>query len=180
MINLTMKEYMSCSNPLEYNFLINSKPKDFYGVYSSDINNMTYEQVKSVARTLRNIKTWNDISNVFETVFNINKQEFLLGKVTDFFSAKNYVIQKFKEIAEKESKLLSNITKDSVLWDHAGGKKLNKFSDILPLTELGKIYGIYPFELKDYKYKEILLLLTIETTQKHVDTEFNKLKYGRS
>lgn len=174
MRNLTLEEYISCSEVSEYSPLQYMKPSESFGKYKSDIENMTYEQVKGVVRTLRKLDSWNDIKDIFETVYQIDEQQFLNSYVKDFFAAKNFIIEKFKQIVETEYKLLKSINKNYGKWIAAGGERLNRFSDVLPLNQLGKIYGIYPFELKDYKYKEILLLLTIEKEQSEIEQKMHE------
>ena len=127
-------------------------------------------------RVVSKLKSWKDIRDVFETCFKINESEFNNGLGTDFLQAKNYIVKTFNKLVENERKLLASISKDSLLWESAGGKRLDIFSDVLPLNQLGKIYGIYPFELKNYKYKEILLLLTIEKEQNEIERKFHELK----
>jgi len=176
MTNITIKEYTELKDVSEYDVLVFLKPKPIFGVHEMDVRKMTYEEVKSVTRTLRNFKDWNSVKNVFETCFKIDALTFWSGSIVDYFKAKNYIVKTFSDLLEREQKLLQSISKDSVLWEAAGGKRLDKFSDVLPLNQLGKIYGIYPFELKDYLYEEILLLLTIETVQNQVENKFNELK----
>lgn len=166
---------MKSANALDYSPLKFLEPVNCYGVYKSKVKDLTYEQVKSVIRTIRNIKTWKDISDIFETVFGITNEQFLEGKVTYFFAAKNYVIKEFERIVKTENKLLSSISKNHGKWIAAGGERLNRFGDILPLNQLGKIYGVYPFELKDYKYTEILMLLTIEKEQNEVERKMSEM-----
>ena len=113
---------------------------------------------------------------MFTTCFNITEEQFYNGKILDFFSAKKYVVKYFQDLLQKESKLLSSISIDSAKWIAAGGDKLNRFSDILPINQLGKIYGIYPFELGNYKYFEIITLLTIEKEQNEIERRMHEMK----
>lgn len=176
MINITIKEYATSTKQSLYTPLENCVPKPEFGVHVMDVKQMSYEDVKAVIRTLRNFKNWNSIKDVFETCFKIDEDAFWSGKILDFFIAKNYIIETFKKLVEREKKLLQSISKDSVLWEAAGGNRLDKYGDVLPLNQLGKIYGIYPFELKDYKYYDILTLLSLEKDQSEVERRFHELK----
>lgn len=175
MKNITLHEYVRLKDVTPYNALQFLKPKPTYGVHVMNVNDMTYEEVKAVTRRLRTFKGFEDIKDIFETCFKIDEQTFWNGKVTHFFQARNYIVETFKKLLERERKLLTSVSKNSILWEQAGGNRLDKWSDVLPINQLGKIYGIYPFELSQYKYKEILTLLTVEKEQREVEEKFNEL-----
>ncbi len=102
---------------------------------------------------------------------------FWSGKVVEFFEARNFIIAEFKKLIEQEQKMLSSVDPvNSLLWKQAGGDKLNRFGGILPLNQLGKLYGQFPFDLQNRKYMEIFLLLTIEKESGEIQTKFSKLK----
>jgi len=175
MRNITIKEYMKSANAIDYSPLQFLEPYKSFGSHEAKITDLTYEEVKSVVRTLKKLRTWNDVADVFETVFKIDREQFFNGRILDFFSARNYIVKEFKRIVKTENRLLQSITKDYGKWVAAGGEKLNRFSDVIPLNQLGKIYGVYPFDLKDYKYTEILTLLVIEKEQGEVDRKMNEM-----
>lgn len=177
MKNITIEEYAGLEDTSQYFFLKDMLPSDMFGCYQMNVSQMSYEKVKGVMRTLSKFSNWEDAKDIFETCFDIDAETFWNGKITDFFAAKNYIVITFKNLLEREKKLLSSISKDSALWEAAGGNKMNRFSEILPLTQLGKIYGIYPFELKDMKYHEIIMLLSKETVESSVMERFYELKY---
>jgi hypothetical protein len=80
---------------------------------------------------------------------------------------------------KKESDLLNSISADIGIWQQAGGDSLNEFSDVLPLSQLAKIYGGYPFDYGQKKYVEIVYLLRMNNVQSQVENEYQKLKNGR-
>ena len=47
----------------------------------------------------------------------------------------------------------------------------------MPLVQLGEIYSIYPYDLKNKPYNEILTLLVLHKEKAEVQNEYNKLKY---
>ncbi len=176
MKNLTVAEYIKKGEPSEYNFLKYLNPNNSYLDRQLNVQDLTYEEVKAVLRTLQNINTWEDISNVFETCFKISKNQFSRGLLTEFFSAKFYILETFKKIAENENKLLSSVSADSMKWKAAGGNRLDKYSDVLSVNQLGKIYGIFPMDLGKRKYFDILTLLTVEKELKEIEAIYNKMK----
>lgn len=176
MINITLREYVNSKDVSQYEFLEHSKPRNKYFNKELNVSLLTYGEVKAVMRTLRKMKSINDIKDIFETCFKIDENEFYSGLITEYFSAKNYVIQTFKELLEREIKLLKSFSGDSALWEAAGGNKLNKHSDVLPINQLGKIYSLYPFDLEHKKYQEILYLMVVEKDQNEVEKKFHELK----
>lgn len=177
MTNITIEEYAGLKDTSKYYFLKDMLPKDTFGCYQMNVGQMSYEQVKGVMRTLSKFESWKDAKDIFETCFGIDEETFWNGKITDFFSAKNYIVSTFKKLMDNETRLLKSISKDSVLWEAAGGNKMNKYSDILPIRQLGKMFGLYPFELSEKRYLEILKLLEIETVETPIMEQFYKLKY---
>lgn len=176
MTNITVKEYFSLEDSSKYNFLEHSLPSSKFGAFDFDINKLSYKKVKGVMRTLRGFESVKDVKDIFETCYDITENEFFNSKIVDYFPAKNYIVKEFANMLEREHKLLSSLSGDALIWEAAGGKRLNRFSDILPINQLGKIYGIYPFELQDYKYIDILTLLTIEKEQTEIEKRFNEIK----
>ena len=175
MKNHTLKYYVQRN--LNYTTLQHIKGEPEYAGKRLEINEMTYEDVKSVMRYLGKVQSWDIIKDIFETCFKINEEEFWQGKIVDFFKARNYIIQEFTNLLNLEKKLLTSIqTIDEMLWQEAGGDRLNKFSDIMPLMQLGEVYSLYPFDLKDKKYQEILLILTAIKERNEVNRAYDKLK----
>lgn len=176
MINITLKQYISLEDTTTYDFLEHIKPSNRYVGKELNVSDMTYGEVKAVMRTLRKMKSIDDIKNIFETCFKISENEFYSGLITEYFSAKNFIIKTFKDLLDKEIKLLKSISGDSALWEASGGNKLNKHSDVLAINQLAKIYGLYPFELESKKYQEILYLMVVEKELGEVQKRFDKLK----
>jgi hypothetical protein len=61
----------------------------------------------------------------------------------------------------------------------AGGARLNKFSNLMPLVQLGEIYHIYPYKLQNKVYNEILTLLVLHKEKAEVSEAYSKLKQKR-
>jgi len=175
MKNHKLKTYIK--KQLNYSPLQTIAPEPFYNGYEMKISDLTFEEVKVVMRELSKPSTWITISNIFETCFRMPEKDFYEGRVLDYFKARNYIVKTFNRLIETEIKLLSSLQDlDSAIWEQAGGKRLNRHGAVLSINQLGKIYGIYPFDLKDKKYQEILLLLTIEKEQREIQKKYDKLK----
>jgi hypothetical protein len=99
--------------------------------------------------------------------------------ITKYFQLKKYLSDYFVILHKKESDLLNSISADIGIWQQAGGDSLNEFSDVLPLSQLAKIYGGYPFDYGEKKYIEIIYLLRMNNVQSQVENEYQKLKSKR-
>ena len=178
MRNYTLKTYVK--NKEKYGVLEHVIGKPEYNGKTIDIDELTFAEVKFVMKGLGEITTWDSIKEIFKNCFQIEDdldKWFWSGKVVEFFEARNFIIAEFKKLIEQEQKLLRSIDPvNSLLWKQAGGDKLNRFGGILPLNQLGKLYSVYPFDLQNRKYLEILLLLTIEKESGEIQTKFSKLK----
>ena len=57
----------------------------------------------------------------------------------------------------------------------AGADRLKPYNDTLPLVQLGKLFGQYPFYLGRKPYGEIFSLLAQTKTQNEVENDYQKL-----
>lgn len=176
----TVNEYKTGSYFADLYFILNMKPKETFQGSNVDINQLTYSEVKSVIRYLDRISKLNILKSidlgkdVIETCFKVDSLAFNSALITDYISTMKYLELFFIDIQKKESALLSSFNADTVKWLNAGGDKLDVHSDVLPLVQLGKIYGQYPYELQQRKYVEILKLLKIEIDLRNVDIKMSK------
>lgn len=180
MKQITVTEYLKLPDlkRLEYDMILTSlKAKE---LLKMDINALTYNEVKSIFKILQKAKHPDDIQNVFEYAFKINADAFYNLPITKYFQLKKYISEYFVNLHKKEHDLLNSISADIGIWEQAGGSSLNEFSDILPLSQLAKIYGGYPFDYGQKKYVEIIYLLRMNNVQSQVENEYQKIKNGRS
>lgn len=96
--------------------------------------------------------------------------------VTEYFSARKFMLAEFERIIITENKLLATQSTDSHLWEMAGADKLKPYSDTLPLLQLGRLLGQYPFDLGRKPYSEIFNLLAQTKTQNEVEAAYRKLQ----
>lgn len=143
-----------------------------------DIAQMPYANVKYCIRLLPKVSDWDGVRQLFEICFDIDEKSFWKATVTEYFSAKKFMLNELQRIIKTENKLLSTMSTDSHLWDMAGADKLKPHSDTLPLLQLGKLLGQYPFDLGRRPYGEIFSLLAQTKTQNEVETEYRKLVKG--
>lgn len=175
MKQITVAQYLKLTpeQRLQYDVLLPSlKAKELIKI---DINNLTYNEVKSIFKLINNPKDFSDVQKVFEYACKIKPFEFQNIPITDFFQIKKYISDYFVILHKKESDLLNSISADIGVWEMAGGERLNEFSDVLPLSQLAKIYGGYPFDYGNKKYVEIIYLLRMNKVQGEVENEYQKL-----
>lgn len=175
MKNLKLKDYLYQGE--RYSALEYIEPNSSYNGKVMNTDTLTYKDVKTSVNLLSNISNWDDMEKLFKTCFKVESGDwFLNGRVKEYYEARNYIIKEFKRLVELEEKLLKSIGNvNKTLWKQAGGDKLNRFGGILSLNQLGKIYGVYPFDLENKPFMEILLLLTIEKEQREIEVKYSEL-----
>lgn len=179
MKNITLKHYTRLKYTLQYDLILEHlKPKNNFGGKQMNIHTMPYANVKYCIRLLPKISDWNGIRQLFEICFDIDEKTFWKAPITDFFAARKFVVEEFARIIAIENKLLATMSTDSHLWDMAGADKLKPYSDTLPLLQLGKQFGQYPFDLGRKPYGEIFSLLAQTKAQNEVENEYRKLVSG--
>ena len=177
MDKLTIKQYSKLLDTLEYDLILNAlKPLNKFCNSKLDFNKITYRNVRSLFYLSNNGKTLDDMCEMFIIAFDIDKETFWNASIEEYFSAKNFIVKYLKDTQEKEAKLLNSIDADAGLWKQAGGESLNVFSDLMPLVQLGEIYSIYPYDMQDRPYNEILTLLVLHSKKAKVEARFNELK----
>jgi hypothetical protein len=141
-----------------------------------DINNLSYNEVRNIFKRLSTASEVEDVFKIFEMALNIDKAQFYQLPLQKFFQIKKYLNDYFVNLQKKETQLLQTISEDIGVWEQAGGDALNEFGDVLPLSQLAKIYGGYPFDYGEKKYIEIIYLLRMNNVQSKVEAEYQKLK----
>lgn len=175
MKNINLLEYFNKKNTIEYDFILkNLKPKNLFLGGSINFNKLTYQDVIICFDLISKIESKESLSDLFSLAYNVT--DFYSASIDEFFSAKNYLLKAFSDLKEKQINLLNSIDSDSQLWGMAGGKKLNKFNDLMPLVQLGEIYGIFPHDLKTRPYNEIFVLLVLHKEKNEVTNAYSKLK----
>jgi hypothetical protein len=176
MKQITVREYIELSpeKQLPYTTLFTSlKEKPLLKI---KINELSYNEVRSLFKKLSVSSEIEDVKYIFVNALKIDELEFYLLPLQNFFQIKKYISNYFVNLQKKEVQLLQSVNEDTGVWDMAGGERLNEFSDILPLSQLAKIYGGYPFDYGTKKYVEIIYLLRMNNVQGQVEAEYQKLK----
>jgi hypothetical protein len=179
MKQLTVSQYLKLNDTerLNYDVLLPAlKAKEWFKI---EINTLTYNEVKSIYKLLSKAKDIKDVYKAFEYAFKIREDQFYDLPITKYFQLKKYLSDYFVILHKKESDLLNSVSADIGVWQQAGGDSLNEFSDVLPLSQLAKIYGGYPFDYGEKKYIEIIYLLRMNNVQSQVENEYQKLKSKR-
>ena len=176
MKNLTLKQYTALATTREYDLILpHLYPKNSFAGRQMNIGQMPYANVKYCIRLLPKVNSWQGIQQLFEICFDVNESTFWNAPVTDYFAAKKFLIAEFERTIITENQLLATQSTDSHLWHMASADKLKPYGDTLPLIQLGKLFGQYPFDLGRKPYSEIFSLLAQTKTQNEVEGEYQKL-----
>ena len=173
MKQINVKEFLKLpiSEQIEYTTILDlCKPKELLSV---KISELSYNDVKQIFKQLS--KPNCDIEFVFTTALKISKDEFFTLPIQNYFQIKKYIETFFVSLKQNEITLLQSIDANIGIWEMAGGNDLNEFADVLPLSQLAKIYGGYPFEYGEKNYIEIIYLLRMNNKQSQVENEYQKL-----
>jgi hypothetical protein len=141
-----------------------------------NINELSYNDVRNLYKKLSKSTEIETVKSIFETAFKINEDDFYNLPLQNYFQLKKYLSNYFVNLQKKETLLLKSVNNDDGVWELAGGEMLNEFGDILPLSQLAKIYGGYPFDYGKQKYVEIIYLLRMNNVQGQVENEYQKIK----
>ena len=176
MKQITVREYtqLSPDKQLPYITLFTSlKEKPLLTI---KINDLTYNDVRNIFKMLSVSSEVEDIKTIFVDALQIDELDFYSLPLQNFFQIKKYISNYFVNLQRKETQLLQSVNEDTGVWEMAGGERLNEFADILPLSQLAKIYGGYPFDYGMKKYVEIIYLLRMNNVQGQVEKEYQKYK----
>jgi hypothetical protein len=176
MKQITVREYteLTPDKQLPYITLFTSlKEKSLLKI---KINELSYNEVRNLFKKLSVSSEIEDVKTIFLDALKIDELQFYELPLQHFFQIKKYISNYFVNLQKKEVQLLQSVNEDTAVWDMAGGERLNEFADILPLSQLAKIYGGYPFDYGQKKYVEIIYLLRMNNIQGQIETEYQKLK----
>jgi hypothetical protein len=174
MTNTTLKEFLKLpiAKQISYTTILQHiKAKELIKI---PITELTYNDIKIIFKEFQ--KENPNIELIFCKSLNILKENYLSLPIVSYFQLKNYIEKYFIKLKENEVKLLQSINADTGIWEMAGGNDLNEFSDVLPLSQLAKIYGGYPFNYGKKSYIEIIYLLRMNNKQAQIEQEYQKLK----
>jgi len=176
MKNITLKQYTALKDTSQYDaILTHLQPKNNFGGSQMNIAQMPYANVKYCIRLLPKVSSWDGIKQLFEICFDVPEKAFWSTRIVDYFAARKFMIAEFERVIATENKLLATQSTDNHLWEMAGADKLKPYSDTLPLLQLGKLLGQYPFDLGRKPYSEIFNLLAQTKMQNEVEAQYQKL-----
>jgi len=179
MKNLTLRQYTRLPDATAYDSILQHlKPKNTFAKKQMDINAMPYANVKYCISLLPKVSGWDGIQQLFEICYGVTEKEFWRARIVEYYAARKFMINEFTRVIATEAKLLNTLSTDSHLWHMAGADRLKPFCDTLPLVQLGRHFGQYPFDLGRKPYSEIFSLLAQLKTQNEVEAEYSKLSRG--
>lgn len=153
------------------------KPKNKFCGKVMDVQDLPFINTRRAFMILRNGQDWNSLCDLFCVSFLVKPDQFWDSDIVQYYHARNFLIQEWKRVFDTENRLLADSEpKDADKWRRAGAEKLNKYSDVLPLDKLGQRYGIYPFDLGNKPYSEILYLIALSTEEGRVNYKYQTLK----
>ncbi|WP_294822647.1 hypothetical protein [uncultured Flavobacterium sp.] len=180
MKNITIKKYTTLASTAPYDLLLEHlQASNSFAGRSMEIRKMPYSNVKYCIRLASGIASWDNVQQLFAICFDVDERAFWNARVTEYFPARKYLIKQLQAVVDGEAKQLSGTATDGHLWDLAGAGRLSPFSDTLPLVQLGRQLGQYPFDLGRKPYGEIMSLLVQVKVQNEVETEYQKLMQKR-
>lgn len=176
MKNITLQKYTRLKDTLHYDALLEHlKPHNSFAGRQMNVNAMPYANVKYCIRLLPKINSWEGIKQLFDICYEVPDKAFWKASITEYFSARKFIFAEFERVITTESKVFASQNTDSHLWEMAGADRLKPYSDTLPLVQLGKLLGQYPFDLGRRPYSEIFSLLAQTKTQNEVESAYQKL-----
>lgn len=176
MKNLTLTQYARLPDTSGYDALLDHlKPRNSFGGKTMETSAMPYANVKYAIRMLRNLNSWEQICSLFAICYGVDEKTFWRSRIAEYFPARRFLLQELERIIMTEAKLLDTQSTDAHLWHMAGADRLTPYSDTLPLLQLGKLFGQYPYDLGRRPYGEIFSLLAQTKAQNEVETEYQKL-----
>lgn len=176
MKNITLKQYSSLKDTSQYDAVLpHLNPKNSFAGREMSLHTIPYSNVKYCIRLLPKINSWDGVAELFSICFEVDNITFWSARITEYFTARNYIVAAFEKLIANENKLLSGSNTNSHIWEMAGADKLKPYSDTLPLLQLGKLLGQYPYDLGRRPYGEIFSLLAQTKTQNEVEQEYGKL-----
>jgi hypothetical protein len=175
--NIKLKELVASKDYSKYDSVlhfINLKNK--FIEKESNIETMPYINVRYCIKLLTKIEKWENICELFCLCFDIKNDYFWESDLINYYQARNYLLKEFKNIVETEQKMLSSsFDKDTLRWELAGIKRLEPYSDYLPLDRIGQRYSINPMELGRKPYSEVFYLQCMIKTDNEILKAFNEI-----
>ena len=177
MYNITVKKYSRLKSTLNYDMVLNHiKGENIFLGKRVDIVRLPYNNIKYCLSLLQKVNDFDTLFQIFNIIFEVERDEFDNADIVSYFKAKNYIIDSFKLINDNESKLSKGSNTDLGKWKMAGGDRLAMYDSFLPLDQLGERYGQYPFELGNKPYSDIFYLMAMTKTLNEVNYNYNTMK----
>jgi hypothetical protein len=176
---ITILEYSNLKNTTQYDVVLKHlNPINQFSDKNINLDQLSYADFRKALKLLPNANNFEVALNLFKMVFKFeNDIDFWNENIEVFFSAQNYIVKLFSDKIKTENNLLKSIDIDTILWEQAGGNSLKPFSDLLPIVQLAEIYHLYPYDLINKPYNEIIVLLVLHKRKSEVQNKYNELKY---
>lgn len=176
MRNLNVKQYSRLKDTTAYDAILKHlKPVNLFAGNKANLDRNTYSEVMSTYKLITKLNNWGDMFELFEVCYKVDIEQFENASIVEYWHSLNYLIGKLTKMQENESKLLQSVDFNAGLWERAGGKRLNPYSVVSPIDTLAEKYGMYPFDLMEKEYKQILILLSLTKIKSEVTAKYEEL-----
>ena len=177
MKNITIRQYIHAAKSIEQDAVLSSlQPNNSLAGRKMVIGAMPYSNVKYAIRLLSKVDNWDTMAKLFEICYEVSNEDFWNVGIVDYYQARGFMLQEFQRVINAETKMMATQSADEHLWMMAGADRLKPYSDTLPLIQLGKLFGLYPFVIGRKPYNEVFNMLVQIKVQNEVETEYQKLK----
>jgi len=174
--DITIQQFYDAPKQEYHTYLDMLAPASRFNDFETNVKMLPWLSVKTCIRLLSKDMELADMCRLFCICFNIeNTADFYSAPITDYYMVKRYLTIEFENIIKQEAAVLTGPSTDLEIWKMAGSDRLNIFSDTLPLIQLGKAFGQYPYDIGKKPYSEVLGLLVQLKTQGEVESEYQKL-----
>ena len=178
--NISIKEYFSLQDSSAYDvFLDILKPKNLFCGKRFDTSKMTYDEYLTIISILNKPNLLN-VKDLFVHLWRIKgsikisaEEMFFNESVFVLFSAKRFLKEFIEHKIKLENKILYS-EPDIKMLEIKAGERLKPFQTMITKINIGKQFGINPYEVGKWKYSEVLNILATNNALNQVQRDYAK------
>lgn len=138
----------------------------------ASMTDLTFGEVTEVKMNLQDA-SFDNMKEIFKTVFRLKKYEFLNIDVLEFYHALNWIREEIQSIYENEKQNLSQAPDPKLV--EAGIEDLNIFGELNTLIALGEKFGKAPQEVENWNYNLVFSLMLHQKISGEVSKNYSEL-----
>jgi hypothetical protein len=167
--NITIKEYFTLSNTLVYDSVFEFlKPTNEFRGKRCNFKSLSFDEVSVLKKIIGN-PTIDNLRLIYKILY---KEWFDGGNVIEFMQSYKWILDKIKEVGERENKLLKSDTDYKLV--QAGINNLNKFGILNTKINLAERFGVTPKEIGQWKYIDVLHIQSHGITTQQIQKNLSK------